>query len=85
MALRALAFYFTNESAAQGMYDALPTHGVAPDRAAVAPLVIDRVEGTVVAFMADDGQLDAVVALATKHGGRLVADVPGGPPPTASV
>ena len=84
MSLRALAFYFADESAAKDVHDSLPDCGIDKAEAAVAPLVVNRVDGIVLALTADDQALPAVIALAEQGGGQLVADVPADASATAN-
>jgi hypothetical protein len=76
MATRALAFYFAAETEARPVLERLLNGlGFTESHLGVAPLVIDRVEGTVLAITAGAEKVDSIVALAEQHGGWLVADV----------
>jgi hypothetical protein len=75
--VRRLAFYFAREDDASAARTALREEkAVDEDQVALAPLVVDREEGTILAIAADTDRRPEILDVAERHGGRLVADIP---------
>ena len=75
--LRIVAFYFPREAEARDALSLIEPQLTRPSESVnVAPLVVDEVEGTILALTIDDGHLTEMLDLAGEHGGRLVANVP---------
>jgi hypothetical protein len=73
--LRTLAFFFDRDSAAISARAEL-AESDEPDRLSIAPLAYEGESGTIVALSIAADERERVVAAATRHGGRLVADIP---------
>jgi hypothetical protein len=74
--MRVLAFFFAAQDGARAAERVLQRSDIVMTQMDVAPLVVDGREGTVLALTVADTHQAATVAVAERHGGRLVVDVP---------
>ena len=75
--MQILAFLFAGGDVAQAAISRLRSERWIDHQAvATAPLSVDNVDGTILAFPISVDARDAVIAVVAEEGGRLVADVP---------
>ena len=75
--MQIVAFLFAGDDVAESAIAQMRAdHWINGVGVATAPLSVDGVDGTIVALPIELGARDGLVAVAAKHGGRLVADVP---------